>query len=76
VSAIRTHLDSYEGQAETTWAVFRDVRDAWKSRITLQGVALVALDELVCRPQHDRIVVRNGRALGREVLDYAELEAG
>jgi cytosine deaminase len=35
-----------------------------------------SLNELVCRPQHDRIVVRNGRALGREVPDYAELEAG
>jgi cytosine deaminase len=44
VSAIRTHLDSYEGQAETTWAAFRDLREDWKSRVALQGVALVALD--------------------------------
>lgn len=35
-----------------------------------------SLNELMCRPQHDRIVVRNGRALGRELPDYAELEAG
>jgi cytosine deaminase len=35
-----------------------------------------SLNELMCRPQHDRIVVRNGRALAREVPDYAELEVG
>ncbi len=36
----------------------------------------MALNELMCCPQHVRIVVRNGRAPGREVSDYAELEAG
>ncbi|MGY2046586.1 cytosine deaminase [Methylobacterium sp. JK268] len=49
VAAIRTHLDSQEGgplrdQAATTWAVFRDLRDAWAGRIALQGVALAPLD--------------------------------
>jgi cytosine deaminase len=44
VGAIRTHLDSYEGQGDTTWAAFRDMRKAWDGRVTLQGVALVALD--------------------------------
>ncbi len=44
VSAIRTHLDSYEGQGDITWSVFRDMRKAWEDRITLQGVGLVPLD--------------------------------
>ena len=44
VAAIRTHLDSYEGQAPDSWAVFREMRDAYAGRITLQAVALVALD--------------------------------
>jgi cytosine deaminase len=35
-----------------------------------------SFNELICRPQHDRVVVRAGRALGREVPDYSELEAG
>ena len=44
VSAIRTHLDSYEGQAPDTWAVFREMRRAFAGRVKLQAVALVALD--------------------------------
>jgi cytosine deaminase len=44
VSAIRTHLDSYEGQGDTTWAAFRDIRKEWERRVALQGVALVPLD--------------------------------
>ncbi len=44
VSAIRTHLDSYEGQAPDTWAVFAEMRDAFAGRVALQAVALVALD--------------------------------
>ena len=44
VAAIRTHLDSHEGQAETTWAAYRDVSARWSSRIVLQAVALVPLD--------------------------------
>jgi cytosine/creatinine deaminase len=44
VSAIRTHLDSYEGQGDTTWAVFREVREAWRGRIELQAAALMPID--------------------------------
>lgn len=44
VAAIRTHLDSHEEQARTTWAAYRDVRDRWSSRMALQAVALVPLD--------------------------------
>jgi cytosine deaminase len=44
VSAIRTHLDSHEGLAERSWAVFRQLRDEWAGRIVLQAVALVPID--------------------------------
>lgn len=44
VAAIRTHLDSYEGQALDSWALFREMRDAFAGRLALQAVALVALD--------------------------------
>jgi cytosine deaminase len=43
VSAIRTHLDSHEGLAERSWAVFRDVQSEWRSRVTLQPVGMVPL---------------------------------
>lgn len=44
VSAIRTHIDSYEGQGDITWKVVREVREEWKDRIALQAVGLVPLD--------------------------------
>lgn len=51
--AIRTHLDSQESgpeggsqrdQAATSWGVFREMREAWAGRITLQGVGLTPID--------------------------------
>ncbi|MCC8983491.1 cytosine deaminase [Bradyrhizobium sp. 10BB] len=44
VAAIRSHLDSHEGQAETTWAAFSETRERWAAHIALQAVALVPLD--------------------------------
>lgn len=44
VAAIRTHLDSHEGQAEITWNAFAEVRERWKGRIALQAAGLVPLD--------------------------------
>jgi cytosine/creatinine deaminase len=44
VGAIRTHIDSHEGSAETSWGVFRALRDEWAGRIALQAVALVPID--------------------------------
>jgi cytosine deaminase len=43
VSAIRTHLDSQEENAPTSWAVFRELRAEWADRIELQAVGLVPL---------------------------------
>ncbi|RJL03305.1 cytosine deaminase [Paracoccus aestuarii] len=44
VAAIRTHLDSHEGQAPETWAAFSEMRAAFVGRIALQAVALVPMD--------------------------------
>jgi cytosine deaminase len=43
VSAIRTHLDSHEGLAERSWAVFQEVRSEWRGRVTLQPVGMIPL---------------------------------
>jgi cytosine deaminase len=44
VSAIRTHIDSYEGLAEDSWEAFKKIRDVWQGRILLQAVASVPID--------------------------------
>jgi len=44
VCAIRTHIDSYEGQAEPSWDVFAELRQAWHGRITLQATSSVPID--------------------------------
>jgi len=41
--AIRTHLDCPPHQFETTFQVFRELREQWKDKITLQAVSLVTL---------------------------------
>jgi cytosine/creatinine deaminase len=43
VSAIRTHLDSHEGLAERSWAVFQEVQSEWRGRVILQPVGMVPL---------------------------------
>jgi cytosine/creatinine deaminase len=42
--AIRTHLDSIDKQTAITWPLFVEVREEWKDRIALQGVALFPVD--------------------------------
>jgi len=44
--AIRTHLDCFElAQSETSWGVFRTLRDRWASRIAIQAVSLTTVDD-------------------------------
>ncbi len=43
VSMIRTHLDSLEELAPTSFAVFRQLRTEWAGRVDLQAVGLVPL---------------------------------
>ncbi|MEL6815195.1 MAG: cytosine deaminase [Cyanobacteria bacterium J06598_3] len=42
--AIRTHLDSFDGQGDISFEVFRQLRSAWQGKIALQAVCLVTLD--------------------------------
>ncbi|MBV9219160.1 MAG: cytosine deaminase [Methylobacteriaceae bacterium] len=42
--ALRTHIDSLGKQAAISWPVFDEVRDNWKGRIALQGVAIYPID--------------------------------
>jgi len=43
---IRTHLDSLAPQHRISFEVFRQVRDDWKGRISLQAAALFPLDAI------------------------------
>ena len=43
-SALRTHIDSQNPQAEISWSVFEKMRENWAGRIDLQGVCLVGID--------------------------------
>ena len=45
--AIRTHLDSLPPQEAISWPLFAEIREAWKDRIALQGVALLGIDQLL-----------------------------
>jgi cytosine deaminase len=66
VAAIRTHLDSHEGQGDTTWAVFRDVRHAWRGRIDLQAVGMMPIDMFAGRyGEHlADVIAKSGGILG------------
>ena len=44
VCAIRTHIDSYEGQAEASWEVFAELRTQWRGRVALQATSSVPID--------------------------------
>jgi cytosine deaminase len=46
VSAIRSHIDTYHETLDRSWAVLREIRDEWRSRIDLQAVALCPIDLL------------------------------
>lgn len=66
-AAIRTHIDSHEAaQIETSWDVFRQMRERWKGRIELQAALMVMLDAYG-RSDIDpviRMVAKTGGALG------------
>ncbi|RTL71362.1 MAG: cytosine deaminase [Hyphomicrobiales bacterium] len=46
VAAIRSHLDTYPDNAETTWAAASEMAVRWTDRITLQLVSLCPIDLL------------------------------
>lgn len=66
--ALRTHIDSLAPQADISWPVFAEMREAWRDRIVLQAVALFPYDMVVDdEPQFRRLVAtvaRHGGVLG------------
>jgi cytosine/creatinine deaminase len=66
--AIRTHLDSLGKQAAISWPIFAEMREQWKDRIALQGVAIFPVELAVDdEPQFRAIaetVARHGGILG------------
>lgn len=45
--AIRTHIDSDGPRAAAAWKVFAEMREAWRGRIELQAVGLMAIDSVL-----------------------------
>ena len=52
--AIRTHIDAFEQQAEISFGVFQQLREAWRDRLSLQAVCLVSLDYFMT-PQGEKL---------------------
>jgi len=76
--AIRTHLDSVRPQEDISWAVFRDMRAAWKGRIDLQAACLFAIDDARNEAWFDRlagIVSAAGGVLGAVTFTVPDLDA-
>ncbi|HTJ56312.1 MAG TPA: cytosine deaminase [Devosiaceae bacterium] len=63
-AAIRTHLDSANGQHEISWDVFDKVRERWAGRIEMQAVALVGPDTLVGDRAELMSIARRAKASG------------
>jgi len=78
VAAIRTHIDSYDGQSETSWKVFRDVRETWRGKIALQAVSICPIDLLQGEPgtKLADLVARSGGVLGGVTRAFNEDHAG
>jgi cytosine deaminase len=55
--ALRTHIDSYPKQTEISWGVFAEMREQWRSRITLQAVALFPIDRALADEAEFRFTV-------------------
>lgn len=45
-NAIRTHLDSISPQDDISWPVFREIRQDWADKITLQAACLIGCDKM------------------------------
>lgn len=62
-AGIRTHLDSGSDQAAVTWPVFTELREAWRGRVALQGVALISIDGYAT-PEGEALAARVAEAGG------------
>mmetsp|Transcript_17736 Transcript_17736/g.43922 ORF Transcript_17736/g.43922 Transcript_17736/m.43922 type:complete len:473 (-) Transcript_17736:1769-3187(-) len=63
-SAIRTHIMSGPVQSDIAWPVFKQLRDAWRGRVELQGVSLCILrffrDEAAAAALADHVKAHGG----------------
>lgn len=66
VGAIRTHIDSFPGQADISWGVWRQARTDWQGKIALQAVALTTIDQYATPfgGELARLVAESGGILG------------
>ncbi|HWK44587.1 MAG TPA: cytosine deaminase, partial [Stellaceae bacterium] len=74
--AIRTHLDCLAPQHRISWPLFAELRDRWRDRISLQAVALQALDSLddaAFAEELATLVARFGGILGAVVYPSPSL---
>lgn len=76
-SAVRTHLDSGGGLAETSFAVFAKLREEWGDRLHLQAVSLVSLDYFLT-PEGEKLadlVAEYGGILGGVAFTNPDIDA-
>jgi cytosine/creatinine deaminase len=75
--AVRTHIDSYGGQAEIAWPVLAAMRAEWEGRVALQGVSLIAIaafrDEAAGARLAD-LVAQYGGILGAATMTEPDLD--
>jgi cytosine deaminase len=76
-SLVRTHIDSDPPQHTISWPVFSDMRERWRGRIELQGVALFSIDAFRDEAFADGIVAtveKHKGILGAFIFPVPELE--
>lgn len=75
--AIRTHIDSLPPQHRITWPIFSELREEWADRITLQGVSLMPINEMVepVAIEIADLVAQAGGILGAATFMVGDLDA-
>jgi cytosine/creatinine deaminase len=75
--AVRTHIDSYDGQAEISWPVLAAMRAEWQGRVALQGVSLIGIEAFRDEAAGARLadlVARHGGILGAAMTTGPDLD--
>ena len=76
--AIRTHLDSMNGQYQRSWPLFAELRAAWAGRIDLQAVSLISCQGFENGDEYQGIadmVEETGGVLGMVTYPIPELKS-
>jgi cytosine deaminase len=77
-SLLRTHIDSAPPQHKISWPVFAEMRERWRGRVELQGVALFAIDVIlddIFAGEMVEVLKRYGGILGAATFMIPELDA-